>query len=246
MLLALLVLLSFVMVGSVFAQSVPKPAVPEFTLELVDHSYDVPSSTTTTIDPYTGEQTITTQQGYHVINRTIEVAIKNQQFTPYLIDNQRMVYLFYNVSYKGHYEEGWKYHPSGSYARDSTAATSIQQSASDYTIVQFKAPSEGKMDFRVQAQIGYYNYSQLFISVPGAPFTILTFIGEVSGWSEPQTITIEEFITPSPLLTPTPEPISTPYEEPQQTGQEAIFAVAVTIAVLGAGLGLLVYLIKRK
>ncbi len=248
MLFALLALSSLVMIGSVSAQSIPKPAVPEFTLKLVDRSYDVPSSTTTTTDPYTGEQTVTTQPGYHVINRTIEVAIKNQQFTPYLIDNQRMVYLFYNVSYKGHYEEGWEYYPSGSYARDSTAVTSIQQSTSDYTIVQFKAPNAGKMDFRVQAQIGYYNYSQLFISVPGAPFTILTFIGEESGWSSTQTITIEDVQEPTPSPEPTTptSPTPMPHEVPEPTELEVILGIIFMVAIIGGSLGLLVYLMKRK
>ena len=36
MLFALLVLSGLVMVDSVFAQSIPKPSVPEFTVELVD------------------------------------------------------------------------------------------------------------------------------------------------------------------------------------------------------------------
>ena len=42
------------------------------------------------------------------------------------------------------------------------------------------------------------------------------------------------------------EPTPTPSEEPQQIGQELILGVAVTVAVIGVGLGLLVYLMKRK
>lgn len=38
-----------------------KPSVPEFTVKLVDNSYDVPPTQTT--DPYTGTKTI---PGYHV------------------------------------------------------------------------------------------------------------------------------------------------------------------------------------
>ena len=55
-----------------------------------------------------------------------------------------------------------------------------------------------------------------------------------------------EFGSMLPTPTSSPEPASTPYSEPQITDQEALFGVAVTIAILGAGLGLLVYLIKRK
>ena len=46
--------------------------------------------------------------------------------------------------------------------------------------------------------------------------------------------------SPSPEQTPT----SSPYPEPAE--QETMFGVAITIAVIGAGLGLLVYFIKRK
>ena len=59
--------------------SIPKPSVPEFTVKAVSHPYDVP--TTYSTDPYTGE-TIT-HEGYHVENKSIEVWIKNQPFTPY-------------------------------------------------------------------------------------------------------------------------------------------------------------------
>jgi hypothetical protein len=48
------------------------------------------------------------------------------------------------------------------------------------------------------------------------------------------------------LPTSSPEITSTPSNEPQSTEIEVILGVAVTVAVLGAGLGLLVYLIKRK
>jgi len=52
---------------------------------------------------------------------------------------------------------------------------------------------------------------------------------------------------PSPTPTSTPTPTITPYQEPQQTEQqEIIVGVAITLAVIGVGLGLLLYLIKRK
>ena len=158
-------------------------------MKFVDNSYDVPSSTTTTTDPYTGEQTVTTEPGYHVQNGTIEVTIKNQEFTPYSIDSQTTISLFYYISYKGHYAEDWDYYPPSTYGREYSAIF-IRQSTSDYTVVQFRAPPEGEMDFRVQAQIGYYTSTTEFIAVPGAPFTTYTFNGEVSGWSTTQIITI--------------------------------------------------------
>jgi len=207
--------------------SITTPSVPEFTLKLADHSYDVPPSTTTTTDPYTGKQTVITHPGYHVQNRTIEVTIKNQQFTPYSIDNQHTIYLFYNVSYKGHYAGDWMYYPSGSYGRNSNAATRIPQSTSDYTVVPFSAPTEGQMDFRVQTQIGYYTESQLYYALPGAPFSIYTFIGEVSGWSNTQTITISASSTPE-----IPEFLS--------------WIILLLLIIVAISVGLLVYFKKRK
>ena len=56
--------------------------------------------------------------------------------------------------------------------------------------------------------------------------------------------------SPSPSQPPSPspseEPTSTPYNETQQKGQEIIAGVAFATAVFAAGLGLLIYLIKRK
>ena len=54
--------------------------------------------------------------------------------------------------------------------------------------------------------------------------------------------------TPSPSPTPTfaPEPTATPSNEPQSTEPEVIFGITITVAVVVAGLGLLLYGIKRK
>src|SRR3990172_3290742 len=76
--------------------SIPKPSVPEFTLKLVDSSYDEP--TTYSTDPYTGKQV--THEGYHVESRTIELKIKNQPFTPFLVEEgtaKWTAYLQYNI-----------------------------------------------------------------------------------------------------------------------------------------------------
>jgi predicted cobalt transporter CbtA len=68
-----------------------------------------------------------------------------------------------------------------------------------------------------------------------------------SGWSNTQTYTVGDWqIIASPSPTSTPEPTSTPYTEPQQLEQELILGATITLAVIVAGLGLLVYLIKRK
>ena len=53
--------------------------------------------------------------------------------------------------------------------------------------------------------------------------------------------------TPTPQQTPATSPTPTPSQEPQQTEQpEIIIGAAIAAAVIGAGLGLLIYRIKRK
>ena len=51
---------------------------------------------------------------------------------------------------------------------------------------------------------------------------------------------------PLPTLTPHRKSTSTTSQEPQQTEFTTITDVAIVLAVLGAGIGLLVYLVKRK
>jgi len=49
------------------------------------------------------------------------------------------------------------------------------------------------------------------------------------------------------MASPTTSPSHTPYNEPQPAEQlEVILGVAVVVAVIIVGLGLLIYLIKRK
>jgi hypothetical protein len=99
MLFAMLALSGLVMVGCASAQFVQTPSVPEFTVELVDSSYDEP--TTYFTDPYTGETV--THEGYHVYRQNIELKIKNQPFTPYTETGGQNIDFYYNIRIKGHF-----------------------------------------------------------------------------------------------------------------------------------------------
>jgi hypothetical protein len=81
--------------------SIPKPSVPEFTIEYIDKSYDV--QPTYGINQYTG-QNVTTVAGYHVDKRTVEFTIKNQPFTTYRDSNGNNISLYCNFRFKGRYE----------------------------------------------------------------------------------------------------------------------------------------------
>jgi hypothetical protein len=196
---------SLMMVESANAQSIPKPSVPEFTIEIVSSPYDVPPTTTTTIDPYTGKETVTTHPGYHVENKTTQIRINNQPFTPYEIqgkDHNWTINLYYNIHLKGHFSQNWGYYRLYNGSSDGNL---VQDYDSKYTVILIDSylPSEGKMGFQIEALTGYEHGVVPF--VPGAPGTSRVITGESSGWSNIQTITIPSTSTsPSPNPTPTP------------------------------------------
>jgi hypothetical protein len=94
-------------------------------------------------------------------------------------------------------------------------------------------------DFNDDFNLGKVNYTPFLTALnPSAP--------------DPNT----PIATPMPVSTPSPSPTATssppqtstptPSQEPQQTELTTIIGAAIAVAVLGAGLGLLIYLIKRK
>jgi hypothetical protein len=245
LLIAILTVSSLIMVGSVFAESIRKPSVPEFTLKYVDNSYDVPP--TYGIDQYTGEKVITSP-GYHVDNRTVEFTIKNQPFTPYTDASGNDISLYYDFRFMGPYGNDWTYYPKTdrSYGFYTGFFPDTSASKSDYTaitvtlralngvLVGTKISTGSNVEFQVQAIIGYIEVNQTGMSAGD----FYNFTGERSDWSNTQTILISE------SQTPTPSP--TPYSGAGLTEQEIIIGVAILAVVIGAGLGLLIYLIKRK
>ena len=241
---------------------ITKPSVPEFTVNFVDHSYDVPTSYS--IDPYTG-QTVT-HPAKHVDNKTIELTIKNQPFVSYN-ESGWLISFYYNVRVKGHYAENWinLYSP---------AVVPLNPSNSDYTVLSFPLtlsptqpdqgytlesydtntdsysprlsglPSNAQIDFQVEAMIGYVSRTVEFAS--------WHFTGEESGWSDTQTLTIN---ASAPITTPDDGTASeggthegiTSDEATQRMEQSAFILGAVVTGVLVcAGLGLLVYFKKRN
>jgi len=117
-----------------------------------------------------------------------------------------------------------------------------------YFAILYAIPSDGQLDFQLEALVGHASQSWViehpFYPTIGGYFAPAVAYDLSSGWSNTQTITIGESQTPtsSPATTPTP----TPSEEPQLAEQEIIIGVAIAAAVIGAGLSLLIYLIKRK
>lgn len=162
--------------------STPKPSVPEFTVNFIEHSHDV--SPIYGVDQFTGDN-ITIQEGAHYQWTTLDFTIKNQQVPS---DSR----LYYNIRYKGQYTDNWTdlYHGD----------TYIQQKSGEYSTISFLVsgspytpdahigtlpiPAGAQVDFQVEAMIGgFYRISPMFSSG-------YEFRGETSGWSETQTITM--------------------------------------------------------
>jgi hypothetical protein len=235
--------------------SIPPPSAPEFTVHLVAHPYDVP--TTYSTDPYIGENI--THHSYHVENKSIEVTIKNQPFSPYKDANGNYISLYYNVSYTGHYGDDWSYYPNygGWYPASHSDYTVIafgfggsnQSSYTSYSQAELGADISpgGQVDFRVQAITG--NVTEIhtgFIMFGTEVINYNVITVETSGWSSTQTITIPDSSTPSPSPASSIEPTQSP--EPQQTEPLPtlpIVAASIAIAAVVA-VSVLVYLKKRK
>lgn len=189
-----------------------------FTVKLIDSSYDVP--TTHSIDPYTGQDI--THPGHHVENKSIEVRINNQPFTPYWIqenENNWTINFFYNIRVKGHFADNWAplYGGSNGYL--------VQDYDSEYTVVPLSPdyPSGAKVDFQVEALIGYehgvYTYT---------PWSAWVITGEESGWSNTQTLTITDSASTS-----TPNTSPSPSTTPQDTTTPPDISGSETLTVLG-------------
>jgi hypothetical protein len=223
---------SLMMVESASAQSMPKPSAPEFTIKFIDNSYDI--LPTATIDPYTGKTII--NAGHHVENKNIEFSIRNQEWNDVYGIN-------YNIRVKGHFEQNWTNVFSETFdspTMSNSTYTNLVFSSSDGTTYkgfyrdwgEIYAPSEGKIDFQVQAFVrGYVPSDSMF---GGMSETTLT----KSDWSNTQTVTIPATSTStSPTQNPTPTP--TVPEFPSWT-------IPLLFSIMLATAGLLVYHKKHK
>lgn len=181
-----------VTVESANAQSMPNPSVPQFSIQVVDYSYDVP--TTYSTDSYTGKQI--TIPGYHVEDIRIEGKIKNQPFTPYTIPNPSptnsydanlKIDFYYNISYKGHFGSDWRKlfgSEDVDYLKQNYGSEYTIFNASRYNAIEFR--DGDVVDFQIKAIVGYETWG--FAS--SWPYRILN--GEFSGWSSTLTVTISK------------------------------------------------------
>jgi hypothetical protein len=222
--------------------------VPEFTVEYVDASYDVPA--THSIDPYTGADV--NQQGYHVKNRTIQVSIKNVPFTAYESGGQKIGY-FLNIRVKGSYADDWLnvYNPDNGY---------LMQSNFSYTTVAFSLddnyfpfwdniPSGGTVDVEVQALIGSVHRIQNVTATDPLRMYPWIFDGQASDWSSTQTVIVpSDAVTAQPTAAteqPSSSGIPTVPADNLRVNDLVIIVLAASAAIITAIIAVAAVLIKK-
>jgi hypothetical protein len=249
-LLLLLVATSLIVVKPAFAQSIPKPSTPDFTVKFVDRSYDVPSTSVTTTDPYTGEKKVTTQTGYHIQNTSFVVSIRNQPFASYATGDHQ-VSLYYGIQVKGHFSPYWGdltfyYDDHPYFGATNEGYTTVvfglsgnngtydpESGRSGYMGADFIGGSYGgQVDFRAISIAGYY----ISVQDPPNPFNIRhpyhdEFITlQTSDWSNTQTVTLSGSVSTSttnptaPTIftsSPTVTISQSPTLTPNQTGDNS-------------------------
>ena len=211
----------------------PKPIVPEFSVNYIDNSHDVEANTT--IDPQTGKPCLL-EAGYHIENNSVGLVIKNQQFTPYYAENGNLVELYYNIQFKGHLESDWHQVREDAVSGNNYILclplylpSTDSEYTCDYFIVRthyldfaeesryiftvgndpiLNFTSGDQVDFQVMALIGYYTQFSDGMTPFGEAHHYI-FSGENSEWSNTQTVTIgESYKATNPSLSPSPSPTS--------------------------------------
>lgn len=231
------------------AQTIPKPAVPQFSIQYVDYSYDTPAYNTT--DQYTGKQIYHPSQ--HIGDVWIEGKIRNQPFTSYTLFNENgtggtTIRFYYNVRTKGSFGTEWinmyGYHNNECITQNSSSEFT------DFTIYLQDFPEGYHEDYQVEALIGFENTTWI------GPYPQPVIVGEESGWSNTLTLVFTknqtEAIayasnidnTPYPAL-PTPPPSPTPSAAPTPSPTVPEFPVAIFLVAVLAAVSLLVIFTKK-
>lgn len=169
-LLLLLIATCLVTVQSGSAQTNPKPSVPEFTLTLKSHPYDVPPTTYTNVNPSTGETTNCNTAGYRDNNQTITITIKNQSFST---GPNYTYWLFYDVEIKDYYHNNW------TELYSFFGASGIGDVVQNYFC---NNPIDSQVSVKVKAIL--QNKTQFFVPpIPGFPASLQPNSGYHYGWT---------------------------------------------------------------
>jgi hypothetical protein len=227
---------TLLMVKPANAQEIPKPAAPQFSIQYVDYSYDIPAYNST--DAFTGQQVQHPSQ--HIGDVRVEGKIKNQPFTRYNLPNPPNgsisgdVGFYYNVRYKGHFGNEWT--EIYGYHNKDFINQKYGSEYTNFTIYWEEFPEGAQIDYQVKAMIGFEG--RTFIG----PYPQPVIIGEESEWSDTLTLfftkneTAIAFAsnidnTPYPVL-PTPSIVATPTPSVPELSITAILALLIATPLI--------------
>jgi len=239
----------FLLLAEPCVASEAKPATPTFTIVEISQPYDVPPSTVTTVDPYTGEENTITYPGYHVENKTVCIKIKNQPFTPIKQETGAYIRLYYQYRYKGHYsEDTWQ-----SIDYDDTRQNCFVQSDTEYTLIPLsnRVPRRGQVDIQVRAVVGIAGffldymakYEYRFSGVMGdwSDIVVVSFdplsFSVLPSTSTPSTNSPSQ-LTPDPINPTTPDSSISPTQTPWIT---YLLIITTTVCIITVPLVIIMY-----
>ncbi len=222
-----------------------KPSVPEITVRYVDRSYYV--EPVYGVDPYSGK-TVQTGGGFTEENKTIEIGINSQSFTPCVYmdgDTPRSVFLTWQVRIKGHYENDWHNFTENPVWNESYKVITYGSWTNGLKINSLKAGDQ--IDVQVQTKIGYR------VCTSGDLYDLDSWVfhGETSDWSSIQTLTIGENQSAiTPTATPTLNPENVQNQPIAHTdvllGSDWEMVVLTVIAGAIALLSVIVFVLRRR
>ncbi len=223
----------------------PTPSIPEFTAELAGPPYTQP--TTYILNDSSGQTE--PQIGFTNAYTSVNVTIKNQPFTSFDTGFNGNAWLMYNIRIKNHQStDNWTEVYSAYFLYLSNASNTATTEL-DVPIqgVRTLGPIAGsQIDIQVQAYIGTVHRKIWPTEGVIAPWF---FDGQVSGWSNTQTVNIPANV---PLSVPSSSPYSTlePTMSPTSDGSSSsILIVVITISAviaLLAAVYLLSYMKRKK
>jgi len=190
---AIIIVSNLIIEEQVNAQAIPKTSVPDFTVKLIDNSYDVSPTTSSITNYYTNKTTTINVPGYHIQNMTIQISIKNQPY-PMTVDGNK-TYLIYQIQRKPHFANATQWL---NVSQIPVSPLVVSSDGSGYTTESYPAYyiAGDQIDFRVQAILQYqhtiYEYTRLPVfgsEVGYYPFNV-TDPYQTSEWSAAKTIEV--------------------------------------------------------
>ncbi len=200
--------------------SISKPSIPTFTLSFIDHSYDLPGRIVQ--DGYIGPHFVPV---HHDRNGTVEITIVNQPFKQYVDANDHTVVLYFHVRCKGHLDSNWITYPDPGYVEASDSQYSVfsyyfnEEYVGDHAGRVPNIAADGKLDFQVETFIGYT--TTICTSIAQRVDDYVTYYtGETSGWSQTQTISLNDGSTSTPdAIDQTEQPTPPPTPQASSIGE---------------------------